>query len=93
MTQWEDIPKNWPLYFNEAICLLNNHLIPLLQCSPAELMLGLVINTKPTPQSEVILPNTEADTSIHRAYIQQQALDEYAHTVEHATHRKVAFDR
>ena len=54
-------------------------------------MLGF--NTKPTPQSEVVLPNTEADTSIHRVYIQQQALDRYAHTVEHATRRKVAFDR
>ena len=81
--QLEDLPKNWPLYFNEAIHLLNDCLIPLLQCSPAELMLGLVINTKPTPQSEVVLPNTEADASIHRAYIQQQALDRYAHTVEH----------
>ena len=91
--QWEDLPKNWPLYFNEAIRLLNNRLIPSLQCSPAELMLGLVINTKPTPQSEVILPNTKADVSIHRVYIQQQALDGYAHTVEHVTHHKAAFDR
>ena len=56
-------------------------------------MLGLVINTKPTPQSEVILPNTKADVSIHRVYIQQQALEGYAHTVEHTTHHRAAFDR
>lgn len=91
--QWESLPKNWPLHFNEAIRLLNNRLIPSLQCSPAELMLGLVINTKPTPQTEVVLPSTETDISIHRAYIQQQALDGYAHTVEHATRRKAAFDK
>ena len=93
MAQCESLPKNWPLHFNEAIHLLNNRLIPSLQCSPAELMLGLVINTKPTPQTEVVLPSTETDVSIHRAYIQQQALDGYAHTVEHATCCKAAFDK
>ena len=34
--------------FNEAIRIMNWHLLPLLKFSPKELMLGMVVNTKPT---------------------------------------------
>ena len=91
--QWEDLPKNWPLHFDHAVSLLNRRLMPSLQCSPAELMLGLVINTNPTPAPEVVTPTTVEQIGIHQAYVQQQRLDGYAHTVEHAARRKSAFDR
>ena len=44
-TQWEDIPKNWLLYFNEAIHMLNNRLIPSLQCLPAKLIVTICYNS------------------------------------------------
>ena len=43
--QWEDIPKNWLLYFNEAIHMLNNRLIPSLQCLPAKLIVTICYNS------------------------------------------------
>jgi len=91
--QWENLPKNWPLYFDEAIRLLNRRLIPSLKCSPAELMLGLVINSNPTPIADSSQPTTEEQIGVHQAYMQQQRLDGYAHTMEHAEWRKKAFDR
>jgi len=91
--QWEDLPKNWPTHFEHAVSLLNRRLMPSLQCSPAELMLGLVINTNPTPTTDAVAPTTAEQIGIHQAYTQQQRLDGYAHTIEHAARRKGAFDK
>ncbi|KZP09069.1 hypothetical protein FIBSPDRAFT_670407, partial [Athelia psychrophila] len=43
------LPVNWPTHFETAIRILNNRHLPSLQCSLAELMFGLIINTTPTP--------------------------------------------
>jgi len=91
--QWEDLPKNWPIHFEHTVHLLNRCLMPSLQCSPAELMLGLVINTNPTPATDAVAPTTVEQIGIHQAYVQQQRLDGYAHTIEHATRHKGTFDR
>ena len=50
-TSTDDIPKHWPEHFDEAIKILNWRLLPSLKFSPKELLLGLVINTKPTDTS------------------------------------------
>jgi transposase InsO family protein len=90
--QWVDLPKNWPIHFDDAIRILNNRLMPSLQCSPAELMFGLVINTVPTPVTDSGGPVSVDQIGIHQAYVQQQRLDGYGHTVEHAVNRKAVFD-
>lgn len=43
-----DISKTWPKHFDEAIQILNWHILPALKFTPKELMLGLVINMKQT---------------------------------------------
>jgi hypothetical protein len=91
--QWKDLPKNWPKHFEHAIRLLNSRLLPSLKCSPAELMLGLVINTNRTPIADATHPTTVEQVGVHQAYVQQQRLDGYAHTMEHAARRKSAFDK
>ena len=53
------LPKNWPDYLEEAIEILNNWILPSLQYSPNELLLGLVVNTQETP---VQISATEAVT-------------------------------
>ena len=68
----EDLPKQWPDHFNEAIRILNWQLLSALKFTPKELMLGLVINTKPTDLNQAILPTTETDTALQRAYVAQQ---------------------
>ena len=68
----EDLPKQWPDHFNEAIRILNWRLLPALKFTPKELMLGLVINTKPTDLNQAILPTTETDTALQMAYVAQQ---------------------
>lgn len=46
---WETLPKNWPDHLEDAIEILNNRILPSLQYSPNELLLGLIVNTQETP--------------------------------------------
>ena len=46
---WEKLPKTWPDHLDEAVHALNNCLLPALKYMLKELLLGLVIDTKPTP--------------------------------------------
>ena len=89
----EDIPKHWPDHFEEAIRILNWRILPSLRFTPKELMLGLVINTKPTDTKNAVLPTSEADAALQMAYVAQQRLDGYAEAVAHAIRRKTAFDK
>ena len=89
----EDLPKHWPDHFEETIQILNGRLLPALKFSPKELMLGLVINTKPTGLDKSTLPTSDADTTLQMAYVAQQRLDGYAEAVAHAIKRKTAFDK
>jgi len=89
----EDLPKSWPDHFDEAIRILNWRLLPQLKFSPKELLLGLVINTKPTDIAHSTQPTSDADVTTQMAYVTQQRLDGYAEAVAHATRRKIAFDK
>ena len=92
-TKTEDIPKTWPEHLDTAIRTLNKRLLPSLKFSPKELLLGLVVNTKPTDTADAIIPTTETDAAVQMAYVAQQRLDGYAAAVSHALKRKSAFDR
>lgn len=72
---------------------MNNHLLPALQHTPKELLLGLIINTPPSEISTAITPITSNDVSTQLAYVAQQCLDGYAEALRHATKRKAAFDQ
>ena len=92
-TPTDSIPETWPDHFDETVRILNWLLLPSLKFSPKELMLGLVINTKPTNINTLILPVTEFDIALQMAYVTQQCLDRYAEAVAHALKRKNAFDK
>ena len=92
-TPTDNIPKTWPDHFDETIRILNWRLLPSLKFSPKELMLGLVINTKPTNINTSILPVTEFDAALQMAYVTQQQLNGYAEAVAHALRRKNTFDK
>ena len=89
----ENIPKNWTDHFDEAIRILNQRLLPALKFSPKELLLGLVVNTKPSDINTSTLPVTCSDTALQMAYVAQQRLDGYAEAVAHAIKRKSVFDK
>jgi hypothetical protein len=89
----DDIPKHWPDYFDETIRILNRRLLPALKFSPKELLLGLIVNSKPADLNHSILPITGEDTALQMAYVAQQRLDGYAEAVAHALKRKSAFDK
>ena len=92
-TKTEDIPKTWPDHFDKAICMLNGRLLPALKFSPKELLLGLVVNTKPTNIEVTTETTTEDDVATQMAYVAQQRLDGYAAAITHALKWKNAFDR
>ena len=88
----KDIAKAWPDHFDTAICQLNEQIIPLLQFSPKELLLGFVMNTARTPPTMLMSEPTQHDVNVQMAYIDQQRLDETNHMVLHAVKQKAVFD-
>jgi hypothetical protein len=88
-----DLPTSWPDHLDAAVKHLNNHILPNLKFSPNELLLGLVVNTKPTPYNVATTEVKTADVQVQMAYVDQQRMDGYAHILSHAHKRKVAFDR
>ena len=93
VAEWENIPTSWPKHFDEAIRIMNWRLLPSLKFSPKELLLCLVVNTKPTNVDQSILPVTEQEVATQMAYMAQQWLDGYAGAVAHMVKRKSTFDK
>jgi len=90
---WDTLPKMWPLHINDAVLALNTRILPALKFTPKELLLGLVVNTPPTPLSISGLELTPKECETQMAYVAQQRLDGYEAIVRHAVSRKGAFDR
>ena len=93
MMNWKNIPAAWLKQFEEAIQIMNWWLLPSPKFVPKELLLGLVVNTKPANINQSVLPVTERDVSTQMAYVAQQQLDSYAEAVAHAIRRKSTFDK
>ena len=92
-TKREDLPRNCPDYLEEAIRIINTRLLPALNYSLKELLLGLVVNTTPTNPTISSEPITVDDTTTQMAYVAQQQLDGYSEMVNHALKRKAIFDK
>ena len=88
-----DVPYNWPDHLEAAVRYINNRILPNLKYSPNELLLGLVINTNPTPPDLAAVAPTAEDVETQMAYVNQQRFDGYAHIVDHAHLRKATFDK
>ena len=88
-----DVPSNWPDHLEAAVRFINNRILPNLHHSPNELLLGLVVNTSPTPIDQATTELTLNEVNTQMAYVNQQRFDGYAHTVDHAQHRKATFDK
>ena len=73
----EGLPRNWPDHFDDAVKTLNWRLLPALKFAPKELMLGMVVNTKPSGPNIATSPTTEPDAALQMAYVAQQHLDGY----------------
>jgi hypothetical protein len=88
-----DVPSNWPDHLEAAVRCINDRILPNLRYSPNELLLGLVVNTKPTPPDQTISAPTAEEVDTQMAYVNQQRFDGYAHIVDHALRRKATFDK
>jgi hypothetical protein len=91
--QWDKLPRTWPDRFQEAIQILNWRILPTLEFSPKELMLGLVVNTANTPLKTSSSVLTPSDVDKNFTYAAQQQLDGYAEAIHHAIRRKATFDK
>ena len=89
----DDIPRCWPDHFSKTVLDLNWRILPAFKFGPCKLLLGYVINTHSTPISDSITDLMPSDVDTQMAYIDQQRFDGFAHTVEHASKHKIAFDR
>jgi hypothetical protein len=88
-----DIPHNWPDHLETAVRCINNRILPNLKYSPNELLLGMIVNTKPTAPEHVTAEPTAEEVETQMAYVDHQRFDGYAQIVDHAHRRKTAFDK
>ena len=88
-----EVPANWPDHLEATVRCINNRILPNLKYSPNELLLGLVINTKPTPSTEALVLPTAEEVETQMAYVDQHRFDGYSQIVEHAERRKATFDK
>ena len=86
-------PRLHSAHFDNAIQILNWRILPALKFSPKELLLNLIVNTKPTPLEASSSVPTSNDFDTHTAYANQQQLDGYSEAIRHAMDRKRRFDR
>lgn len=89
----QNMANSWPDHFDNAIRQLNERIIPAFKFSPKELMLGLVINTNPTPVKDATEELSTSEVNVHMAYVEQQRIDGADHTAKHTVRRKAVFDR
>jgi hypothetical protein len=89
----EDIPHQWPEHLEDAIRDLNVRILPSLEFSPRELILGYVINSPQGTINSILSEPETADYLTHMAYMEQQRLDAYDNTLRHAIRRKEVFDK
>jgi hypothetical protein len=87
------LPENWPEHLEAAIRYINTRILPYLKYAPNELLLGLVINTKPTPSADMLVPPSDDEIEVQMAYVDQHRFDGYSQIVEHGLRRKAAFDK
>lgn len=87
------VPSNWPDHLEEAVRCINNRILPNLKYSPNELLLGIVVNTRPTPLDKTLADPTAQEVELQMAYVHNQRFDGYAQIVDHAERRKSAFDK
>lgn len=87
-----NVPSNWPDHLEDAVRCLNNRILPNLKYSPNELLLGLVVNTKPTLTENVLDAPTAEEVETQMAYVNQQRFDGYAQIANNALCRKAIFD-
>ncbi|KAI9569553.1 hypothetical protein HD554DRAFT_1991098, partial [Boletus coccyginus] len=67
----ENITRAWPDHFNTAIRQLNECIIPSLQFSPKELLLGFIVNITRTPPTVSITEPVQHDVIIQMMYVDQ----------------------
>ncbi|TFY76260.1 hypothetical protein EWM64_g7752 [Hericium alpestre] len=79
----EDLPKHWPDHLDEAVCILNNRLLPALKFTPKELLLGITVNTPLSTIAEAASVIRPGDADTHIAYVMQQHLDGYEAIIKH----------
>lgn len=92
VTSFEDLPRNWPDHLDDAICSINNRIIPAYNYSPHELLTGVIINSAPVPIAEMDALPTPDEVHQHLALSKQQRLDAYSHIVEKANERETSFN-
>ena len=92
ITDFTDLPKNWPDYLNEAVQQLNKRILPSLKFSPNELAFGTVVNTNRTDPNIAATEPTVEEVNLHMAYVEQQNLDSQSQMVIHVNKRKAVFD-
>jgi hypothetical protein len=89
----KDIPRNWPNYLDAAVKQLSDRILLSTKFLLNKLLLGTIVNSQDELNPEDIAEPTKSDIALHLAYADQQRLDGYLETVDHAVKCKQIFNR
>lgn len=90
---WDSLPKAWPDHLDTVMQALNQRILPSLQYTPKELLLGMCIDRLPVDHSTASSFPTEHKVVAHMVHAKQQQLEGYDSVIHHAIRHKNAFDK
>ena len=90
---WSSLPKAWPDHLDAAVLALNQRILPSLQYSPKELLLGMCVDRPVVDQTTASSSPTDQEVIMHMIQAEQQRLEGYDSAVHHAIRRKKVFDK
>ncbi|QRV96465.1 Retrovirus-related Pol polyprotein from transposon [Ceratobasidium sp. AG-Ba] len=86
-------PAAWPKFLNQAVCQLNDRVIPSLQYTPRELITSQLSAERRTQLSPLLASRESQEIEINMALTYSLRQDAYAHALEYANKRKRTFDK
>jgi transposase InsO family protein len=90
----KSIPQNWPKYLAEAICSLNNRVIPRLNATLREILFGMALcpDTQTTDLVFKLLPTTNNNLNTHFTLAESFQYTTHLRSITEADHCKNIFD-
>jgi hypothetical protein len=87
----EDIPSNWPEYFETAIRMMNDRILVALKATPRELLFGRSFT--PEQQAPALpAPTSASDVDIHFALADSLRWSTHLKSLHRAAQQKSSFD-
>jgi transposase InsO family protein len=90
----KSIPQNWPIHLTEAVCSLNDHIIPTLNATLRKILFGMALqpDTQTNDPTSRPLSNTNDNLDTHFMLTDSFRYATHLCSIKEADHHKNMFD-